>query len=376
MIERFPLLEQAVDTSFHKFETKLSDEQILAAGLLHLRGKYDGGSEEKVQDKYIESLPPQQNSVLQMPDELMGCLPSAYQKLVRAYQDRVHDLHQSLLRCFDAEKESEREILSLLQSTSDFQWAFATVRSRCVGMDAENDSDIDERIRTGAIDTNEVRIMLPGFDLLNHKAGAQSTHHYDADQDAYILRSQETLSAGDQVFISYSDERDNLKMLMTYGFCVKENPSGLIFFDSYDLLRACAEARPRYFTYPVLQQIEGLLRKLGKHRDLYEYDGIQETPKPCLSSGIRMMEELEKQFLPSDEVDASFYQDLLDSVLAARRREALECMEQNERILQASDDNRNDNDPMLDWKPMMQSIQMLLRAEIQYIAPADIRTTE
>lgn len=369
VLKRFPILDRAANKSIKEYDTKLSDEQILAAGLLLLRSKYAQRSDEEVtiQEKYVASLPEQQYSVLQMPNIFMDCLPLAYQNIIRAYQDRVQHLQLSLLRCFDDDDDMEKEVRSLLQSFSDFQWAFATVRSRCVGMDAD-DEDVDKRIRTGAVDADEVRVMLPGFDLLNHRFGAKSTHDYDPAKDAYTIRSEDEYSAGDQVFISYSDQRDNLKMLMTYGFCARDNPVGDVFFDTHDLLLACSDARPHYFTPETSQQIEDLLANLGKEL-LYEFDGINQQPKPDLESGIRMLEELEKQFLPEGSTDVSFYQEVLDGVLAIRRNEVTAGLKRTEKILQQSngEDDGDDDYKMLAWKPLLKSFQVLLEAELGFI---------
>lgn len=368
LLENFLILDQAVETSLRVFHTKLSDEQILSAGLLLLKESHNSG-EEKIQPKYVQSLPSKQYSVLQMPNELLECLPSAYQRLIRAYQGRVDELHHTLSRCFKGDTSHGTYMRQVLESREKFNWAFASVRSRCVGMYAKKRSNMDDRIRTGAVENDEIRVMLPGFDLLNHKFAAETSHEFDTEQNVYVLRSNDSYSAGDQVFISYGDKRNNLKMLMTYGFCVDDNPDSLVVFDSFDLLHSCSEVRPHCFSLPILQEIRGLLEKLGKHRELYEYDGINQEPMFSLSSAIRMMGELEKQILQTKEDDPSFYEDVLSALLMSRRSQISKGLEIGEQIQQNYNAN-NDLTFSRGWIPMLGSIKTLLMRDMQCLTPA------
>ena len=216
------------------------------------------------------------------------------------------------------------------------------------------DGKDDDRIRTGGV--GEIRVMLPGFDLLNHKFGAETTPGFSEEEHAYVIKSKDAYTNGDQVFISYSDDRDNLKMLMTYGFCIPGNPQRVVICDAQDLLEACAAARPQYFTKAVLGQLWSLMEKLGKQRDIYAWDGLSQKPHESLQTGIQMMIELEKQFL--SEPDGSFGADLLAALLAARRREIAKCQ-----TLLFDDQEATIRGVDKEWFPMMSSIKLLLEEE-------------
>ena len=331
LIERFPdVLERAVEQST---EMKLSDEQVLAMGLLLLRTEGD---------RYVSSLPERQYSVLEMPDAMRNLLPMAYMKIILAYQDHVQRLHASL-----------NDVLESKVSLEDFHWAFATIRSRCVGMDDED----DDRILTSG--TGEKRVILPAFDLLNHKFGSQAVKEYSHEDQEYVLKTNDAYTKGDQVFISYDEKRDNLKMLMTYGFCIPGNPEAVAFFDVDDLLGACSLARPAYFTETVLQQLHGLIKKLGKERDLYELDGDSHQPRESLQDGINMMLEIEKQFL--SEPDMTFAEDVFNALVYLRKEEIGERLSL---IDQIQTDEAG-------WMPMLGSIRALLRAEQEYLSIPD-----
>ena len=175
--------------------------------------------------------------------------------------------------------------------------------------------EVDSRVVAGG----QKRVMLPAFDILNHKFGAEATILHSTVENSYILKSNDAFGEGDQVYISYGEARDNLKMLMTYGFCAPQNPDALVFFDAQDLLHACSLARPAFFPELVLQQLNGLLKKLGKERDLYEFNGSIHKPGRSLEDGLEMMAAIEKQFL--DEPDPSFASHVLNALVYTRIQE-------------------------------------------------------
>ena len=53
-------------------------------------------------------------------------------------------------------------------------------------------------------------------------------------------------AAGDQVFVSYG-ERDNLRLLLHYGFALSDNPEGRVAFDVIDLAEGSMAALPHVF---------------------------------------------------------------------------------------------------------------------------------
>ena len=308
-------------------EKTLSAEQVMAMGLLLLR---DEGNQ------YVLSLPERQHSVLVIPDLMLHCLPRAYQQIIRAYQDHVSALHQSL-----------NDVLDSKVSLHAFRWAFATVRSRCVGVGEEDDT----RVVAGG----QKRVMLPAFDILNHRFGAEAVLAHSTAENCNILKSNEAFEEGDQVYISYGETRDNLKMLMIYGFCVPRNPDAQVFFDVQDLLHSCSSARPLHFPEPVLQQLNGLMGKLGKERDLYEFNGSILKPSKSLQVGLAMMAAIQKQFL--DEPDPFFASDVLKTLIYSRIQEVEDRLRMADQIQGIE----------VGWTTFIDSIRCLLQAELAYL---------
>lgn len=63
--------------------------------------------------------------------------------------------------------------------------------------------------------------MVPYLDLANHASGDQTVAVYDLDREGnavLMLREGYTLAIGDEVTISYGDEKGACEMLFSYGF--------------------------------------------------------------------------------------------------------------------------------------------------------------
>ena len=325
LFHRFPDLLNQARSSEHKF----SDEQILAIGLIKLRG---------INDPYVSSLPTRQFSVLEIPTSILSYLPRAYQKIILAYQDHVERLYETI-----------NHVLDFKVSLADFQWAFATVRSRCIGVGDEHQDENGVVVTQGG----EKRVMLPALDLLNHRFGADAQISFSSVDQFYELKSNISFAKGEQVFISYGEKRDNLKMLMTYGFCPPGNPNVVAFFDVSDLLHACSSARPAFFPPPVQQQLYDLMVKCGKDRDIFEYDGCSHQALNSLQVGIDMMAEIQKQFVARPDI--AFTNDITTALIDTRTKEIENCM----KMIQTS--------PFIEteWKHLINSIAILLRSELE-----------
>ncbi|EME48806.1 hypothetical protein DOTSEDRAFT_67754 [Dothistroma septosporum NZE10] len=78
---------------------------------------------------------------------------------------------------------------------------------------------VDAMFRSRALDFYG-SCMIPGMDLASHAAGDKTNAFYDRADDKYYLWLSEdkNLSAGQEVNISYGDEKGACEMLFSYGF--------------------------------------------------------------------------------------------------------------------------------------------------------------
>ena len=320
----------------------LTDEQVLSLGICHLRHDHD---------EYASSLP-DQYSVLTMPEHLKSCVPLTYAKVIDATQEYAVDMYES--SC-DALRAADEDTALYIPSLVEFLWAFATVRSRSVGVDFEH--TLGDRIRPGG--GGQFRAMIPGFDLLNHRVGTKSTLQLQGT-DQWELRSICSYQAGDQVFISYGDDRDNLKLMLTYNFCIAENPEMLVFFDVDDLLQGCASARPTLFHPLTVAQLKQLVTRVGGEemsRTLLAYDGRTRLPTSILNAHLGMVTQICEQ-LGGASAAEHFPQETLACMLQTRAREINTCLERLDVALTQVGH---------EWNGMGDAIRLLLTEEEEAI---------
>jgi hypothetical protein len=348
ILSRYSSIREAAEHSLRKFNQRFTDEQILSMGLLQLRQE---------EDRYACSLPELQYSVLFMPEEMKHCFPRCYQQLVDATCSYVTGLYENACQVLNFSSQESSF------SREDFCWAFATVRSRSVGLAGASNSLVDqELIALGG--GGECRALLPALCLLNHRVGATSLLEFSASQQEWTLRSMDTYQAGDQVFISYGDERDNLKTLLTYGFCVGGNPEALAFFDVDDLLHASASVRPNIFPPPILDLLRKQLKQAGNDCALFAFDGTSRKPRPSLAGGLHMIKTVAEKLLSTastasaidlENLTATLEQEILDCMIKERKIELSNCLE----MINSLGGNLGD----VGWEGFLSSVRVLIDEE-------------
>jgi hypothetical protein len=350
---RYPFIRKAAQCSVDKFNQRLTDEQILSLGLLRLR--QDG-------DRYACSLPQDQYSVLSMPKEIKQCFPRCYQQLIDATCFHVNALYDHACQVLEGGSSPDTSF-----SRDDFYWAFATVRSRSVGLaEASANSNVyQELIALGG--GGELRAMLPALCLLNHKVGAKSSLDFCTSKNEWTLRSMDAYQAGDQVCISYGDERNNLKTLLTYGFCFRGNPQAVAFFDTDDLFHACATVRPNIFPPLILK----MLRKqqfLGDNHALFTLNGASGKPQADLAGGVYRMKSLAGQLLLTastastqgvESLTATLEQEIMNCMIKERKAELSDCLETIGSLEGTLDD--------VGWEAFLSSIRVLIDEENSFL---------
>jgi hypothetical protein len=178
ILRGFPNILRILEKSM-EYNQSLTGEEVLALGLLKLVQERDG---------YALSLPERQQSVLNLPASLRKCLPRCYRESVDAARNGALGLLNQINDLLKVTQQGS------LISEDDFLWAFATVRSRSVAAP-------EIKPKNGQLE-GPVRMLLPAFDLLNHKSGSKSSLEYREDS-VWRLISQDMYQAGDQVFLSY-----------------------------------------------------------------------------------------------------------------------------------------------------------------------------
>ena len=207
--------------------TPLTDEAILACHILRERAS---------DSEYARTLPECQPSGVSMTLSDHELLPRCYARAAEASRAYAIGQHAACSAALAATGAPPPPLDAFLE-------AFSHVRARSVevGDDIGQIEPPSEWIRAGS---GRRRALLPAFDLLNHQAGAAaSLVRSEGDGSTWRLVAERAYGAGEQVFISYG-ARDNLKLLLQYGFAVADNEEAVVLFGVAELLDGCAAAPP------------------------------------------------------------------------------------------------------------------------------------
>jgi hypothetical protein len=207
-------------------------------------------------------------------------------------------------------------------SLDDWQWAFSMVRSRSV---AVPELEWDDNREMESIQL----ALIPGLDLCNHQFGAGTVLQLSKD-DYWTLFSSQSYAAGDQIFRSYGDDKDNLKLFLTYGFVVDDNPNNLAFWSWQDLLEVASSVRPGTFSERIRQSLlnHPQLKEYvtpSESKAAFSFDLKRRVPRESLQNGLTMLSSLATQLGFPD--DTALPQDALDGLIQARISELRAILE-------------------------------------------------
>ena len=318
----------------------LTAEQKLAVALLTLKSKNHPYVSEVLpqhQHYYIWTFP--QEAWEAKPFTL---LPRCYRQSFQATRDHVHQF---------VEKMNKEEIYCNY-SVDDWQWAFSMVRSRSVAVPelASEDTRKKESVQLA---------LIPGLDLCNHQFGA-GTELQLTNDDYWTLCSSHPYAAGDQIFLSYGDDKDNLKLFLTYGFVVDDNPNTLAFWSWQDLLEVAISIRPGMFSERIRQSLlnHPQLKQYvvpSESKATFSYDLKQRAPRESLQNGLTMLSSLATQLGFPD--DTALPQDALDGLIQTRISDLNAILEDFRRPEGLSDE----------WEPFVQSMRTILQQELELL---------
>ena len=324
-------------------EEVVDEEDALALGLLRLR--------QEVSDPYIRNVLPQQHyNMWTLPGDLWkevsDLMPRCYSETFGATRQRVNKFATQIA-------ESKNFDFSI----DDVLWVFSMVRSRSLAVPELNDNPSGDGIALA---------LIPGLDLLNHEFGSgtqlQLVEGESESSSKWVLTSSDSIAAGSEVFLSYGDEKDNWKLLLTYGFALPSNPNAVVFWSWRDLLDAANTARPDTFSERVCKQ---LMRHpqleaytvLSEQRATFSYDVKANAPRESLANGLIMLNSLAGQ-LGKPEPDGDVLgQQVLEALLSRR----LEELQDGQSRLNALEGSLGDEHS--EWKPLLESLRIALQAE-------------
>lgn len=256
-------------------------------------------------------------------------LPRCYRETLQASRNMAFDFSSSI---DDYPKE-------------ETLWALAMVRSRSIAVP-----------ELAEFEGHVPLALIPGLDLFNHQFDSGTVLDLSKDRH-WTLTSRKSYKAGDQLFLSYGDDKDNWKLLLTYGFAMPNNPNQVAFWTWEDLLDAASTVRPGMFServrrsllvHPQLQ----LYVSLSEDRATFSLDTNTKVPRESLRNGLTMLSSLATQLgFPHDDL---LERDVLNVLIEKRIEELRNCLE-GFSLFQDSEG---------DWLPFSSSLELALKDEL------------
>jgi hypothetical protein len=200
-----------------------------------------------------------------------------------------------------------------------------------------------------------LRALIPGLDLLNHQVGAKTTLSF-VDDNTWQVVSETPHQTNDQVWLSYGDEKDNWKLLVTYGFCLADNPAHqFLFWDFSDLLDAASRARPSIFTPRIQQSLLqnpqlAVYTQPGEQRAILSYDVGTQTPRESLQGGLALLASVAAQLGRPD--DTTLPNDVFNHLLISRQEDLKTCLKTLDQV-----------DVPQEWQALFSSLRLVLEQE-------------
>ena len=130
----------------------------------------------------------------------------------------------SLEAALDSKMKSlDREFVHLYESTVSIDWCKKHWWNPEIGILTFDDwKQVDAMYRSRALDLPGTgHAMVPCIDMANHASGNATVALYDTDLDGnaiLVLQEDKTLEIGNEVTITYGDEKGACEMLFSYGF--------------------------------------------------------------------------------------------------------------------------------------------------------------
>jgi len=206
------------------------EEDLLILMLLfekHVRGENSRWS------KHISLLPRQYNSALFFTPEVLQALEGSNLAIIatRIQAQAQQDFEELLQKKVGNGEFTVQDTFDWL-TFEEYKWALSTIWSRFVTINRQGE---------------QIKTMVPVFDMLNHSPTAAMMHGYQDSNDSFHLVTFQEWSAESEVFINYGPF-SNSKLFWLYGFVLENNP-----FDAVDLWATMIEEEE--LNYSIKQEV-------------------------------------------------------------------------------------------------------------------------
>jgi hypothetical protein len=348
------------------------EEERLAIMLLYLR--------YIARDSYVTTvLPKQHYGIWNLPQPIWDALrlPKCYKETFDATRIRVTEYCN---RIMSQQQESQS---TPIFTFDDCMWSFSMVRSRSIAVPEliQEKSDMDDGDATSTTITEMPLALIPGLDLFNHKFQSgtkmQLVHEDDGknQESSWIVSSSDSYKADDQIYLSYGDDKDNWKLLLTYGFAVSQNPNSLIFWTWDDLLDAASSVKPTIFTDRIIASLKRhpqlqMYTTVSENRPTFSYDSSLGKPRESLLNGLTMVSNLHIQLGGQQEEDGKLEKEVLEQLIKQRIFDLELSHEEITKYISELNESKQHHE----WIPLLKSITVALKQELNDLSTVSTKS--
>ncbi|KAF9907893.1 SET domain-containing protein 4 [Linnemannia zychae] len=165
---------------------------------------------------YLRMLPKKFDTMpVRYPPELFELLPQNAQVHVKKQKAKIEADYNITLDFL----QSNADLLTRPLQYEEYEWAWLVVNTRCIYLDAKNQSAADNIA------------LAPMLDFLNHTHDAKTEGAFCTKTKSYQIKTLLPYKKGEQVFINYGPH-DNCFILVEYGFVTPNNPYNYVTVDN------------------------------------------------------------------------------------------------------------------------------------------------
>ncbi|KAG9072033.1 SET domain-containing protein 4 [Linnemannia hyalina] len=165
---------------------------------------------------YLRLLPKKFDTMpVRYPPDLLELLPQNAQVHVKKQKAKIEADYNITLDFL----QSNADLLTRPLQYEEYEWAWLVVNTRCIYLDAKNQSAADNIA------------LAPMLDFLNHTHDAKTEGAFCTKTKSYQIKTLLPYKKGEQVFINYGPH-DNCFILVEYGFVTPNNPYNYVTVDN------------------------------------------------------------------------------------------------------------------------------------------------
>lgn len=177
---------------------------------------------------YLETLPEEFTTTLYFTDEeLEEFQDSKIKQFSKMRKQTVEKNFKLIFKQFEFTNVTNKERWTFEQ----FKWALSVLWAKTYSV-------YDERV------SQKLPALVPYGDLFNyHPENISVLSKTEEHENSFVFYTIKDVKQGEQLFVPYSNQLNNIQLMMEYGFCVENNPNDVLEVDLKNAFQVLQEER-------------------------------------------------------------------------------------------------------------------------------------